>query len=409
MLANYKCVPKSEPILTSLLDTDAYKFYMQQAVFHHYPDTTVVAEFRCRNDELLGQYIDEIKEQIMLMERLRLSEQELAYLAKAPFFKQDYLSWLKTWHYDARMVSVTDDKGQLAIRIEGKWLDVILWEVPLLAVVSEVVHRNRTPHIGAPEAVAYLQEKIDKFRQDSQGLDIQHLNIVDFGTRRRYSKAVQREVIRYLLANFPHFHSTSNYLFAYELGIEPVGTQAHEWFQAHQQLVDNLADCQRKALQVWLDEYPHDLGIALTDCITMDAFLRDFDHHFATSYQGLRHDSGDPIEWGEKAIAHYHHLGIDPRQKTLVFSDSLTLDKALTIYRYFYGRIKIAFGIGGYLTCNLPSSANDNAKSLNIVIKLVECNGKPVAKLSDSPGKTISQDTAFIDQLKRTFEVKGNY
>lgn len=139
----------------------------------------------------------------------------------------------------------------------------------------------------------------------------------------------------------------------------------------------------------------------------MDAFLRDFDAHFAHCYQGLRHDSGDPITWGEKAIEHYVAMGIDPKEKTLVFSDSLNLDKALAIYRHFHHRIKLSFGIGGHLTCDLPITQTSNTKTLNIVIKLVECNGKPVAKLSDSPGKTISQDRAFINQLKKAFDVSS--
>ncbi|PVF11783.1 nicotinate phosphoribosyltransferase, partial [Yersinia pestis] len=165
-----------------------------------------------------------------------------------------------------------------------------------------------------------------------------------------------------------------------------------------QQISPTLANSQRVALQVWLDEYPNQLGIALTDCITMDAFLRDFDLAFANRYQGLRHDSGDPIEWGEKAIAHYEKLGIDPMKKVLVFSDNLDLEKALFLYRHFYQRIKLVFGIGTRLTCDIP-----DVKPLNIVIKLVECNDKPVAKLSDSPGKTICQDPAFVDQLRKAF------
>ena len=187
---------------------------------------------------------------------------------------------------------------------------------------------------------------------------------------------------------------------ARQLDIMPVGTQAHEWFQAHQQLSPVLANCQRAALQSWLEEYPDQLGIALTDCITMDAFLRDFGLEFASAYQGLRHDSGDPLEWGEKAIAHYQQLGIDPLSKTLVFSDNLDLEKAVELYRHFGQRINVIFGIGTRLTCDIPQ-----VKPLNIVIKLVECNGKPVAKLSDSPGKTICQDKAFVRALRKAFDL----
>lgn len=393
------------PILTSILDTDAYKLHMQQAVYHHYPETTVVAEFRCRNNDRLGVYVDEIKHQIALMEALSLTDDEFRYLSTIPFFKADYLNWLKNWRYDSQLVTIKDDNGQLNIRIEGKWLDVILWEVPLLAVISEVAHRNRTPHIGVPEAIVHLKNKLVNFTHNTQDLDLSKFNLMDFGTRRRYSFAVQEAVVRYLKEHFPYFRSTSNYLLAYKLGIEPAGTQAHEWFQAHQRLVKNLIDCQKVALNVWLDEYPSDLSIALTDCITMDAFLRDFDKSLASKYQGLRHDSGDPIDWGEKAIAHYERLGINPKTKILVFSDSLNFDKAIRIYRHFYGRVKLSFGMGGHLACDIPTTQEFNTKSLNIVIKLTKCNGQSVAKLSDSPGKTISQDDEFIRQLKQTFHV----
>jgi nicotinate phosphoribosyltransferase len=393
-------------IITSILDTDAYKLHMQQAVFHHYPDTTVVAQFRCRSDDLLGQYVDEIIHQVKLMESLALSDDEFNYLSNISFFKSDYLNWLKKWRFNSDLLTIKNENGVLSITIEGKWLDVILWEVPLLAVISEIVHKDRSPNIGVPEALARLKDKLALFNEKTANMDMSGFNLMDFGTRRRYSFAVQEAVVSYLKTHFNHFHSTSNYLLAYRLGLTPVGTQAHEWFQAHQRLSTNLQDCQRNALQVWLDEYPHDLGIALTDCITMDAFLRDFDLHFASHYQGLRHDSGDSIEWGEKAIAHYKQLGINPQTKMLVFSDSLNFDKAINIYQHFNHRVKLSFGVGGFLACDIPSTET-NTKSLNIVIKLTECNNQSVAKLSDSPGKTISQDLDFIDELKRTFSVKN--
>lgn len=389
-------------IITSILDTDAYKLHMQQAVFHHYPDVTVNAQFRCRSDDLLGQYADQIAHQVKLMESLALTEDEFAYLSRISFFKSDYLNWLKNWHFNSQLLTIKNEDGQLVIQIEGKWVDVILWEVPLLAVISEIVHKDRSPNIGVDQALVRLKDKLAIF--DTNDIDISGFNLMDFGTRRRYSFAVQEAVVSYLQNHFTNFNRTSNYLLAYRLGLTPVGTQAHEWFQAHQRLSTNLQDCQKTALQVWLDEYPHDLGVALTDCITMDAFLRDFDYYLASHYQGLRHDSGDPIEWGEKAIRHYQQLGIDPKTKLLVFSDSLNFDKALKIYQYFNNRVKLSFGIGGFLACDIPSK-EFNTKSLNIVLKLTECNNQPVAKLSDSPGKTISKDLAFIDELKRTFKV----
>lgn len=390
----------ASPILTTLLDTDAYKLHMQQAVFHRYYDVTVAAEFRCRGDDMLGIYADEINEQIASMASLVLSDDEFAYLSGLPFFKADYLSWLRTFRYDPRQVSVRNHHGKLDIRISGPWREVIMWEVPLLALISEVVHRHRSPLVTPQMAVDKLKSKLVQFADLTADLDMSRFRLMDFGTRRRFSHDVQLAIVSTLKQDFPWLVGSSNYEVARQLGIAPVGTQAHEWFQAHQQISPVLANSQRAALQAWLEEYPDQLGIALTDCITMDAFLRDFGRGFATAYQGLRHDSGDPFEWGEKAIAHYQQLELDPQSKTLVFSDNLDLDKAVALYRHFGQRINVIFGIGTRLTCDIPE-----VKPLNIVIKLVECNGKPVAKLSDSPGKTICQDKAFVRALRKAFDL----
>ncbi|MFH8134014.1 nicotinate phosphoribosyltransferase [Pantoea osteomyelitidis] len=390
----------ASPILTTLLDTDAYKLHMQQAVFHRYHDVTVTAEFRCRGDDLLGIYADEIRAEIAAMQTLALNDEEFRYLAALPFFQTDYLSWLRDFRYNPNQVRVRSHNGRLDIRIQGPWREVIMWEVPLLALISEVVHRHRSPDASVEQAVDHLQHKLSVFRQQVEDLDMSRFRLMDFGTRRRFSQGVQEAIVRTLKQDFPWLVGTSNYDLARRVDIAPVGTQAHEWFQAHQQISPVLANSQRAALQAWLDEYDTQLGIALTDCITMDAFLRDFGVHLASRYQGLRHDSGDPVQWGEKAIAHYEKLGIDPQSKTLVFSDNLDLDKALALYRHFGQRANVVFGIGTRLTCDIPG-----VTPLNIVIKLVECNGKPVAKLSDSPGKTICQDKAFVRALRKAFDL----
>lgn len=391
--------PYASPILTSLLDTDAYKLHMQQAVFHRYHSISVVAEFRCRGDELLGEYAGEIRQQIQLMSELALTDDEFTYLSGLPFFTQDYLSWLKTFRYNPEHVTVSNRDGHLHVRIEGPWREVIMWEVPLLAVISELVHHYRSPEISVGLALETLEHKLADFADMTADIDMSAFRLMDFGTRRRFSREVQQAIVQRLQQE-PWFVGTSNYDLARRLNLTPMGTQAHEWFQAHQQISPNLASSQRAALAAWLAEYPDQLGIALTDCITMDAFLRDFGPEFATRYQGLRHDSGDPLEWGEKAIAHYQKLGIDPMSKVLVFSDNLDLGKAVDLYRHFSSRVKLSFGIGTRLTCDIPQ-----VKPLNIVIKLVECNGKPVAKLSDSPGKTICHDKAFVRALREAFDL----
>ena len=389
----------ASPVLHTLLDTDAYKLHMQQAVFHHYYDVQVAAEFRCRGDDLLGIYADSIREQVNAMQHLRLQEDEYQWLSGLPFFKADYLTWLRDFRYNPEQVTVTNDNGKLDIRLEGPWREVIMWEVPLLAVISELAHRYRSPETGVAQAVASLEKKLADFSTLTAGLDMSRFRLMDFGTRRRFSRDVQEAIVKRLQQE-PWFVGTSNYDLARRLNLTPMGTQAHEWFQAHQQISPDLAKSQRAALAAWLAEYPNQLGIALTDCITMDAFLRDFGPEFAERYQGLRHDSGDPVEWGEKAIAHYQKLGIDPLSKVLVFSDNLDLAKAVDLYRHFASRVKLSFGIGTRLTCDLPQ-----VKPLNIVIKLVECNGKPVAKLSDSPGKTICHDKAFVRALREAFDL----
>lgn len=385
------------PVLHSVLDTDAYKLHMQQAVFHHYAAIHVAAEFRCRGDDLLGIYADGIREQVDAMQQLSLSQSEYQWLSSLPFFKQDYLAWLRHFRYDASQVNVRNNNGKLDIRLAGPWCEVILWEVPLLATISELVHHYRSPHVTTEMALEHLNTKLDNFSHYIADVDLNNFRIIDFGTRRRFSRHIQQAIVERLQRE-PWFAGTSNYDLARRLTLYPMGTQAHEWFQAHQQISPDLITCQRAALQAWLDEYPDKLGIALTDCITMDAFLRDFGPEFATPYQGLRHDSGDPVEWGEKAIAHYQNLNIDPMSKMLVFSDNIDLLKAADLCRHFASRIHLAFGIGTCLTCDIPQ-----VKPLNVVIKLVECNGKPVAKLSDSPGKTICHDKAFVRALRKAF------
>ncbi len=389
----------ASPVLHTLLDTDAYKLHMQQAVFHQYHDVQVAAEFRCRGDDLLGIYADAIREQVDAMQHLRLQDDEFQWLSSLPFFKEDYLQWLRNFRYDPKQVNISNDNGKLHIHLEGPWREVIMWEVPLLAVISELVHRFRSPEASVELALTTLEQKLVDFARLTDSLDMSRFRLMDFGTRRRFSREVQQAIVERLQQE-PWFVGTSNYDLARRLNLTPMGTQAHEWFQAHQQISPELATSQRAALAAWLTEYPAQLGIALTDCITMDAFLRDFGPEFANAYQGLRHDSGDPLEWGEKAIAHYQKLGIDPMSKVLVFSDNLDLPKAVGLYRHFSSRVNLAFGIGTRLTCDIPQ-----VKPLNIVIKLVECNGKPVAKLSDSPGKTICHDKAFVRALRKAFDL----
>lgn len=376
---------------------------MQQAIYHNYSQVMVVAEFFCRSNEKLGNYVKIFSSQLSLMNHINLTISEYRYLSSLSFFKSDYLEWLKKYRFNPDQVQVYNTKeNQLSLKISGRWCEVTLWEVPLLSLISEVFYRDCFPKITIQEAIYELRKLINCFYKKAkiQNIDLAKFYLVDFGTRRRFSHAIQYAIVSELKNNFPHFIGTSNYSLAKELKIQPIGTQSHEWFLAHQQICLDLINSQKLALKTWLDEYPDRFGITLTDCITTDSFFRDFNINFVNYYQGLRHDSGDPIQWGEKAINHYKKFGIDPMTKTLVFSNNLNFQKALHLYKHFYKRINLIFGIGTCLTCNLPK-----VNPLNIVIKLVQCDGKPVAKLSDSPSKTICKDDNFLNYLKKVFDI----
>jgi nicotinate phosphoribosyltransferase len=409
---------KFTPIITSFLDTDAYKLHMQQAVFHQYPTVITSYEFNCRNkDDHLGIYAEEVRKHVAQMVNVRLTEEECAYLASLPYFKPDYLEYLRGYRYKPDQVHIRvvpavlpcernefgEDGSDLAVTIEGPWVETILWEIPLLAIISEVAQHSRRPRMGPAEALVTLHEKLDNLFALHTQAELATFKVSDFGTRRRFSKEVQETVVRALKEDDrfgPHLIGTSNYDLARRLNLPPVGTQAHEWFQAFQQLSPVLRRSQIMALDSWLEEYPRCLGVALTDCITMDAFLNDFDARLASTYQGLRQDSGVPAEWGHKAVTHYKALGIDPHTKTLVFSDGLDLEKAVDLYNQFKGATNVMCGIGTQLTCSIKG-----VRPMNIVIKMVRCQGKPVAKVSDSPGKSMCDDQAYVEKLMEVFNV----
>lgn len=397
-------------IITSIIDTDAYKLYMQQAVFKLYPDCVITAEFRCRNSENLGQYVQLIKQQITALADLRLTPEEYDFLSSLNLFDKAYLDWLKDYRFNPEQVTIKNHQGKLNLSITGLWKEAILWEVPLLAIISEVAHKA-IQTVSDAEIITLATERLalnlKEFESiaDSRSIDLDNFRLIEFGTRRRYSYDVQAHIIdllkSYDISSSPnYFQGTSNLHFAHIKSLRPIGTQAHEWFQAHQQLASSLKASQQYALSQWLKVYPYQLPIALTDCINMDAFLRDFTLHFAQQFKGLRHDSGDPIIWGDKALRHYESLEIATTDKQLVFSDNLDLMKSLDIYEHFYGKINTSFGIGTRLTCDIAG-----IKPHNIVIKLTSCNGKPVAKISDEPGKIICNDKKFINSLANAFNL----
>ncbi|MDB5984528.1 MAG: pncB [Pseudomonas sp.] len=391
----------SELVVQNLLDTDFYKLTMMQAVLHNYPNVDVEWEFRCRNGEDLRPYLTEIRHQIALLCELQMNIEQLGFLERISFMKPDFLRFLGLFRFNMRYVQTHIENGELRIRLHGPWLHVILFEVPLLAIVSEVRNRIRHPGTQLVQARDQLYRKFDWLQANASADELAELKVADFGTRRRFSFRVQEEVVTVLKKDFPgQFVGTSNVELARRLDLKPLGTMAHEWIMAHQQLGPRLIDSQIAALDCWVREYRGLLGIALTDCITTDAFLNDFDLYFAKLFDGLRHDSGDPVQWAEKCIAHYQKLGIDPMSKTLVFSDGLNLPKALEIFRALRGRINVSFGIGTNLTADVPG-----VEPMSIVLKMTACAGQAVAKISDEPGKTQCKDPNFVAYLRHVFKV----
>ena len=389
------------PVIRSLLDTDLYKFTMLQVVLHQFPQAHGVYEFRCRNNEdtvyPLAEIRAELEAELDALCTLKLTQDELDYLLGLRFIKSDFVDYLELFQLKRRFVTVSaDDQGRLHIRVKGPLLQAMFFEIYILAIVNELYFRRlETPAVLA-EGESRLQEKAAKLKAFADPPFL----VSDFGTRRRYTLAWQEHVVRTLHRAAPEsFRGTSNVYLAKKLGLIPIGTMAHEFLQAFQALHVRLRDFQTAALEAWVHEYRGDLGIALTDVVGMDAFLRDFDLYFAKLFDGLRHDSGDPYEWGDKAYEHYKKLKIDSRSKMLTFSDGLNLDKAFALHGYFKDRFKTSFGIGTNLTNDLGHTP------LNIVLKLVECNGQSVAKLSDSPGKTMTDNNTFLAYLRQIFEI----
>jgi len=403
-------------IIQSLLDTDLYKFTMMQVVLHHFPGARVEYRFKCRNPGVdLAQFAGQIRDEVRGLCSLQFKDAELAYLRSMRFIKSDFIDFLGLFRLNEKYIKIIPRAGgELEIRIEGPWLHTILFEIPVLAIVNEVYFRNTQPRPDLAEGRRRLDTKIGQL----QGDGLMDLKIADYGTRRRFSKEWHEEVLRTLTARLgavlpptqaapaphtaarpPQLAGTSNVLFAMKLGLIPLGTMAHEYLQACQALGPRLRDSQVFGFESWAREYRGDLGIALSDVYGMTAFLRDFDMYFCKLFDGARHDSGDPFQWGERMLAHYADNRVDPRTKTLIFSDGLTMPRTIELYQRFRGRCQLAFGIGTNLTNDL------GYEPLQIVIKMVRCNDQPVAKLSDTPSKNMCEDERYLAYLRQVFDI----
>ena len=398
---------KLSPIIVSLLDTDLYKFNMNQVMFHKHTNLNGTYLFKCRNKDVTftPAMVDEINAQIDHLCTLTFTDEELNYLSSLRFIKSDYIEFLRLWRPLRRYVncylvpqdSLNDNvDGTLHIEVTGPLFSVMQFEIYLLEIVNEVYFRMKYNYLDlVTSAREKLQRKINLFETG-----FYNFKFAEFGCRRRLSREWQEYVVKELLATHKCV-GTSNVYLAMKYNCKPIGTYAHEFVQMYQGVPGvQLAYTNKVAMEEWFDEYQGDNGTALTDTLGTELFLRDFNKLQATCYTGVRHDSGDPYEWGENIISHYYKLGIDPKTKTLLFSDSLDFDRAQAIHDHFEGRINISFGIGTFLsndTCEDP---------LNIVIKLQYVNGHPVAKLSDNPDKAMCQDDSYLSYLKNAVEYR---
>lgn len=399
------------PIVNNLTDTDLYKFTMLKCMVHKHPELNGTYIFKCRNEgvEFTQEMIDEINAQIDHLCTLRFTDEEISYLNTIPFLKGWFVEYLRIWHPLRRYVHCfkadeyylkEDDEnissGGMVLYVDGPMFSVMQFEIYLLEIVNEVYFKMKYDYESLKESA---REKLLWKRQQFR-MEEYDFNFAEFGARRRLSREWQDYVVSEMLKT-GHCVGTSNVYLAMKHGCKPIGTYAHEYVQMFQGVPGvQLAYTNKMALEEWFDEYQGDLGTALTDTLGTDLFLKDFNKLQAICYTGVRHDSGDPIAWGEKIIAHYESFGINPKTKTLLFSDSLNFDKAQKIYNHFRGRINVSFGIGTFLS-------NDTyADPLNIVIKLQYVNGHPVAKLSDVPGKTMCQDKSYAAYLQQAVDYR---
>ena len=377
---------KLDPIITSLLDTDLYKFNMDQVIFHKHTDLSGEYYFRCRNEGIVftPEMFEEINAQIDHLCSLTFTKEELDYLRSIRFLKSDYVEFLRLWRpiRDYVETRLTKD-GTLKITVRGPLFSAMQFEIYLLEIVNEVYFRLKYDYNELRKsAEERLDEKIKAFQTGKYTF-----SFAEFGCRRRLSREWEDEVVQRLATETKNCVGTSNVMLAKKYGLKPIGTYAHEFVQMYQGLDSlPLAYTNHYALEDWYDGYRGDNGTALTDTVTTDLFLLDFNRAMVNNFTGVRHDSGDPYEWGEKMIAHYKKYGADPKTKLLLFSDSLDFDRAQAIYEHFRDRAKVSFGIGTFC------SNDTNEEALNIVIKLQTVNGRSVAKLSDSPGKAMCRD-----------------
>ncbi|WP_207513890.1 nicotinate phosphoribosyltransferase [Longitalea luteola] len=375
----------------SMLDNDFYKFTMQQGVIRLFPYAKARYRFinRGRHSFPAG-FAGHLRKAVDDMRLLALSREEKQYLqATCPYLDPLYLDFLEGYRYDPAEVVITQHGDQVAVDVEGSWYRCILWEVPLMYLICELYYRQGQPaRISDDKVMAQTAAKIGSYRELG-------VTVAEFGTRRRFSYDVHHLVLKALRAyGEGAFVGTSNVHLAMQYNTKPIGTHAHEWFMFHAARY-GFTMANAMGLEHWVQVYRGDLGIALADTYTSDVFFSQFDKMYAKLFDGVRHDSGDPLVFADKVIAHYQRLGIDPLSKTIIFSDALNYEKVARITEHCRGRINMSFGIGTNLTNDVGPPA------LNIVIKMTEAcpHGKgwtPVVKLSDEYGKYTGDEQTIL-------------
>lgn len=375
---------KNQPSLIahSILDNDFYKFTMQHAVIKLFPKAKAKYSFINRGEHVFPKGFDNaLREAILQMSSLKLSKKEKAYLAATcPYLDPTYLDFLQGYRYDPEEVEIEQIDGQLEVKISGYWYRTIMWEVPILYLICELYYKlTDQKRIIDSEVSLIAKDKIEKYRKLG-------ITIADFGTRRRHSYEVQRLTVE-ALQEFGKdtFIGTSNVHLAMLFDTKPIGTHAHEWFMFHGAKY-GFKMANLLGLEHWSDIYRGDLGIALSDTYTSKVFFSQFDKKFTKLFDGVRHDSGDPIEFTKQTIAHYEGFGIDPLSKTIIFSDGLNFEKIENIVHYSKGKIGISFGVGTNFTNDV------GLEPMNVVLKMTDAlpdDGEwtPVVKLSDEKNK----------------------
>jgi len=377
-------------IITSLLDSDLYKISMMQFVFHNFSNINVEYKFKNRGIQDLIAYKNTIKKEIDHLCTLQFTTEEIKYLKSLGYFTDDFLDFLKYFKLNSNHIILNND--YFGLTIKRSWLSTILLETPVMAIISEVYNEQFNSTVNMDIANERLSTKIELILKENIPF-----NLVEFGTRRRFSRQWQ-EIMINRLSSYPFFKGTSNMEFAMKYNLPVIGTHAHELFMVMESIV-HPKDSQRFALDMWLREYKGNLAVALTDIFGIDTFIKDCDSHLLRAYNGFRHDSGDPYEFAKKIIQLLKNHNINPMEKMIIWSDGLTIQRALNLTKTFNKEIKTMCGIGTHL------SNDNNAEPLNMVIKITKANGLDVCKLSDSPGKIMCENQTYIDYLKQIFNI----